>query len=404
LASVYMSSTEAIFSWLPASEPDVELHAPVENKRGDNSRIRTKLWRMTDPKDNLVDYSKGSVLFTVPDECAGLRLDLTLAKLLPEYSRNRLQEWIAGLLVKVNGEFASTKQKVWGGETVEVSLQAHPSEQPHQAEDIALDIVYEDESLLVINKPAGLVVHPGSGNWQGTLLNALLHHAPQLEGVPRAGIVHRLDKETSGLLVVAKTLTAQTALVRQLQHSTHQVNRSQEQLPVRSSRTSGFHPAVSERQLAARTVQREYLALVHGEMTRPGKVEAPVGRHPTQRIKMAVVESGRPAVTHYQIEKRFPSCTLLRCRLETGRTHQIRVHMAHLKHPLVGDRVYVKGPQRCVPKLRELLAGFPRQALHATRLALVHPVSGVAMEWHAPLPLDMQQLLQQIEALANEPA
>ena len=316
-------------------------------------------------------HSQDALQLAIPDDCAGLRLDQALAKLLPEYSRSRLQEWITSQQVKVNGEFATTKQKVWGGEKLEVLPQSHPSEQPHLAEDIALDIVYEDDALLVLNKPAGLVVHPGSGNWEGTLLNALLHHAPQLAEVPRAGIVHRLDKDTSGLLVVAKTLTAQTALVRQLE---------------------------------ARSVQREYLALVHGEMTRTGKVDAPVGRHPTQRVKMAVTESGKPAVTHYQIEKQFPSCTLLRCRLETGRTHQIRVHMAHLKHPLVGDRVYVKGAQKCVPQLRELLAGFPRQALHATRLALDHPVNGERMEWQAPLPQDMQQLLKQIKAAVNEAA
>jgi len=307
----------------------------------------------------------------VPDDCAGLRLDQALAKLLPEYSRSRLQEWITSQQVKLDGEFATTRQKVWGGEKLEVLPQSHPSEQPHLAEDIALDIVYEDDSLLVVNKPAGLVVHPGSGNWEGTMLNALLHHAPQLAEVPRAGIVHRLDKDTSGLLVVAKTIVAQTALVRQLEE---------------------------------RSVKREYLALVYGELTRAGKVEAPIGRHPTQRVKMAVVESGKPAVTHYLIEKKFPSCTLLRCRLETGRTHQIRVHLAQIKHPLVGDSVYLKGPQKCVPPLRELLSGFPRQALHATRLALAHPVSGEMMEWQAPLPEDMQQLLKRIKAAVNERA
>ena len=307
----------------------------------------------------------------MPDDCAGLRLDQALAKLLPEYSRSRLQEWITSQQVKLDGEFATTRQKVWGGEKLEVLPQSHPSEQPHLAEDIALDIVYEDDSLLVVNKPAGLVVHPGSGNWEGTMLNALLHHAPQLAEVPRAGIVHRLDKDTSGLLVVAKTIVAQTALVRQLEE---------------------------------RSVKREYLALVYGELTRAGKVEAPIGRHPTQRVKMAVVESGKPAVTHYLIEKKFPSCTLLRCRLETGRTHQIRVHLAQIKHPLVGDSVYLKGPQKCVPPLRELLSGFPRQALHATRLALVHPVSGEMMEWQAPLPEDMQQLLKRIKAAVNERA
>jgi len=331
---------------------------------------------MKNPENDLHHYSVNppapiALHLIVPDDYAGLRLDQALVRFFPEYSRSRLQEWITRQQVKVDGAFATTKQKVWGGEKLEVLPQTHPADQPHLAEDIALDIVYEDDALLVINKPVGMVVHPGSGNWEGTMLNALLHYAPQLEAVPRAGIVHRLDKDTSGLMVVAKTLTAQTALVRQLE---------------------------------ARSVQREYLALVHGELARAGKVEAPIGRHPSQRVKMAVVESGKPAVTHYQIEERFPSCTLLRCRLETGRTHQIRVHMARIGHPLVGDRVYLKGPQKCVPRLRALLSGFPRQALHATRLALEHPVSGERMEWHAPLPHDMQQLLQQIRIIVNEPA
>ncbi len=301
----------------------------------------------------------------VPADCAGLRLDQALAKMLPEYSRSRLQEWIVGQMVKVDGSFASTRQKVWGAEKIEVLPQTHPAEQPYLAEDIPLDILYEDDALLVINKPVGLVVHPGSGNWEGTLLNALLHHAPQLGEVPRAGIVHRLDKDTSGLLVVAKTLIAQTNLVRQLQ---------------------------------ARTVKREYLALVYGELRHAGTVDEPIGRHPANRVKMAVTESGKPAVTHFQVEEKFPGCTLLRCRLETGRTHQIRVHLAHLKHPLVGDSMYLKGPQKCVPELRELLNGFPRQALHATRLALAHPVTGEMMEWHAPLPQDMVQLLERMRA------
>ena len=310
-----------------------------------------------------------SQTFMVPDDCAGMRFDQVLAKLLPEYSRSRLQEWIAAGQASLNGAAAAAKQKVWGGETIVVQPQAHPAELPHQAEDIALDIVYEDDALLVINKPAGLVVHPGSGNWEGTLLNALLHHAPHLEGVPRAGIVHRLDKDTSGLLVVAKTLTAQTALVRQLQ---------------------------------ARSVKREYLALVWGEVRHSGKVDVPIGRHPTQRVKMAAVENGKSATTHYQVEEKFPSCTLLRCRLETGRTHQIRVHLAHIGHALVGDSVYLKGAQKCVPQLRALLHGFPRQALHATRLALEHPVTGVSMEWEADMPQDMQQLLRQIrEAVSS---
>lgn len=322
--------------------------------------------------ESIADTSNLDALyFIIPDDYAGLRLDQALAKLMPEYSRSRLQEWISQQQVKLDGEFATTKQKIWGGESLEVLPVVHPSEQPYLAEDIALDIIYEDDALIVINKPVGLVVHPGSGNWEGTLLNALLHYAPQLAEVPRAGIVHRLDKDTSGLMVVAKTLIAQTALVRQLE---------------------------------ARSVKREYLALVHGEILHGGTVDLPIGRHPSQRVKMAVVEDGKPALTHYQVEIKFPSCTLLRCRLETGRTHQIRVHLSHLKFPLVGDSIYIKGAQKCVPQLRTLLGGFPRQALHATRLALAHPISGEVMEWHVPMPQDMQQLLHDIKAIANEPA
>jgi len=314
--------------------------------------------------DAPADTATSEVLrLVVPDDYAGLRLDQALVKFFPEYSRSRLQEWITQQLVRVNGNFAAPKQKVWGGEKLEVLPQSHPAEQPYLAEDIALDIVYEDDALLVINKPVDLVVHPGSGNWEGTLLNALLHYAPQLAEVPRAGIVHRLDKDTSGLLVVAKTIPVQTALVRQLQE---------------------------------RSVKREYLALVHGELRHGGVVDEPIDRHPSQRVKMAVVESGKHAVTRYQVEEKFPSCTLLRCTLETGRTHQIRVHMAHIKHPLVGDSVYQKGAQKCIPELRELLNSFPRQALHATRLGLEHPVSGEVMDWQVPLPEDMAQLLRQI--------
>ncbi len=309
--------------------------------------------------------------FVVPTNCAGLRLDQVLARLLPEYSRSRLQEWVVSEQVLLDGERAISKQKVWGGEKLDVLPQLRASDQPYLAEDIPLDIVYEDETLLVINKPVGLVVHPGSGNWQGTLLNALLHHAPQLEAVPRAGIVHRLDKDTSGLLVVTKTLIAQTHLVRQLQE---------------------------------RSVKREYLALVYGELGYGGVVDEPIGRHPANRVKMAVVESGKAAVTHYRVEQAFPSCTLLRCTLETGRTHQIRVHMSYLKHPLVGDSVYLKGPQKCVLPLRDLLSQFPRQALHATRLALVHPATGELMQWHVPMPEDMQQLLKNIKQACDESA
>ena len=260
---------------------------------------------MIEPEEDLSDYSKdeesaGLLEMRVPMEHGGLRLDQALVRLFPEYSRSRLQDWVEQGLVTVNGNEASVKQKVWGGEAIRVSPQTHPSEQPYYAEDIPLDIVYEDDAILVINKPVGLVVHPGSGNWQGTLLNALLHHAPQLAEVPRAGIVHRLDKDTSGLLVVAKTLVAQTALVRQLQE---------------------------------RTMKREYLALVWGELDYGDVVDLPVGRHPSQRVKMAVIEGGKEAITHYSVEANFPSCTLVRCRLETGRTHQIRVHMTHIGIP-----------------------------------------------------------------------
>ena len=300
----------------------------------------------------------------VPKELGGLRFDQVLVKLFPEYSRSRLQDWVEQGLVQVNGKVATTKLKIWGGEHVSVTPQMHPSEQPYEAEDIPLDIVYEDDDIIVINKHVGLVVHPGSGNWTGTLLNALLHHEPKLTEVPRAGIVHRLDKDTSGLMVVAKSLIAQTALVRQLQ---------------------------------ARSMKREYLALVWGEVSYGDVIDMPIGRHPSQRVKMAVIENGKEAVTHYSVEESFPSCTLVRCRLETGRTHQIRVHLTYIGHPLIGDSVYQKGGQKCILPLRELLNGFPRQALHATKLALEHPVTGEHMEWEVPLPEDMEELLAQID-------
>ncbi len=320
---------------------------------------------------NPLTLKSAPLSFKVPDECAGMRLDQVLAKLLPEYSRSRLQDWITQQQVKLDGAAATSKQKVWGGEEIEVILQSNPAEQPYQAEDIKLNILFEDDNILIINKLAGLVVHPGSGNWNGTLLNALLHHSPQLSEIPRAGIVHRLDKHTSGLLVVAKTLTAQTALVRQLQ---------------------------------ARSVQREYYALVYGEVVRAGTVNVPIGRHPTLRTKMAVVENGKPATTHYTIAERFPGCNLLRCKLETGRTHQIRVHLAYIRHPLVGDSVYIKGAQKCAPQLRPILAAFPRQALHATQLGLEHPITGEWLEWQAPMPSDIMQLLKNIRSASNEPA
>ena len=287
-----------------------------------------------------------------------MRLDQALVRLLPEYSRNRLQEWIRSGHVTVNGAPATAKAKVWGGETIVVSPQPAPGDASHRPENIPLQVLFEDDQILVIDKPAGLVVHPGSGNWSGTMLNALLRHAPQLSGVPRAGIVHRLDKDTSGLLVVAKTIPAQVDLVRQLQ---------------------------------ARSVTREYFAVVHGAVARDGIVEAPIGRHPVSRTRMAVVARGKAASTNFAVIERGPSWSLLRCRLETGRTHQIRVHLHSIGHPLIGDRVYrlnIHGT-----KLPAEALDFPRQALHAVRLTLVHPQTGETQTWEAPVPPDIVRLL-----------
>lgn len=247
------------------------------------------------------------IAFTIPASLGGLRLDQALQQLMPDQSRSRLQNWIKEGRVTINQQATIAKLKVWGGEQVQIIPQEAPETSAFRAEAIAMDVVYEDDAILVINKPAGLVVHPAAGNWQGTLLNALLHHAPALAALPRAGIVHRLDKDTSGLLVVAKTIAAQNSLVKQLQE---------------------------------RTVKREYRTIVWGQVWRNGRVDQPVGRHPHVRTKMAVTRSGRPAVTHYEVLERFAVHTYLRCMLETGRTHQIRVHMQHLKAPIVGDPVY----------------------------------------------------------------
>jgi 23S rRNA pseudouridine1911/1915/1917 synthase len=310
------------------------------------------------------------VQLAVPPECAGLRLDQCLARLLPGHSRSRLQAWIRDGLVSVNGRPCLPKLTVWGGERIELTPAPLPSAGADAPEAIALAVVYEDASLLVIDKPAGMVVHPGSGNWRGTLLNALLHHAPELRVIPRAGIVHRLDKDTSGLMVVAKTLEALTSLARQLH---------------------------------ARSVRREYLALVHGRVARDGSVEACIGRHPVHRTRMAVVARGRHALTHYQVLERLPGCTLVRCRLETGRTHQIRVHMQSIGHPLVGDPAYGRRPGAENARARTLLADFPRQALHATRLELEHPVSGGHMSWESPPPADLRELVERLRRAAQRP-
>nr|WP_229414719.1 RluA family pseudouridine synthase [Massilia arenosa] len=302
------------------------------------------------------DFSPITLTLT-PDMC-GQRLDKMIAGLIPQFSRARLAMWIEDGHVTVDGKKARGKDTVYGDETVVVVPQPAPEDAAYTAEDIPLDIVFEDEHIIVVNKPAGLVVHPGSGNWNGTLLNGLLHHCPQLLTVPRAGIVHRLDKDTSGLMVVGKTLAAQTDLVRQLQ---------------------------------ARTVKREYYALVWGTPHLSGTINAPMARSQKDRVKMAVSASltAKPAITHYErigqgeIERRPVS--LVRCHLETGRTHQIRVHMQHLGFPLVGDTVYGK---------QHLAQFFHRQALQARRLGLVHPATGEQMEWTVELADDLLALLE----------
>ena len=294
----------------------------------------------------------------IPDTLAGKRVDQALAILFPQYSRSRLQQWIRDGHVTISGLPCTAKSKVWGGESVSVKIQADADDMAFLPEDIPLDVVYEDEHILVVDKPAGLVVHPGSGNWSGTLLNALLQHSPSSATLPRAGIVHRLDKDTSGLLVVAKSLSAHTGLVAQMQ---------------------------------ARTIGREYAAIVHGNIKSDGSVDAPIGRHPRDRKRMAVVARGKPATTHYAVDESGPGWTLLTCRLETGRTHQIRVHLASIGHALLGDPVYRAA--RVSNVLPRQGREFPRQALHAQYLQLQHPASGQAVEWRSPLPDDLIELL-----------
>jgi 23S rRNA pseudouridine1911/1915/1917 synthase len=296
----------------------------------------------------------------VPDDCAGGRVDVALARLFPAYSRNRLQAWLKEGRIRIDGKPAEPKSKVRGGERVELTIGPLPEATSHAPEAIDLQVVFEDASIIVLDKPAGLVVHPGSGNWSGTLLNALLHRYPELNTLPRAGIVHRLDKDTTGLLVVARTIEAQTELVRQLQ---------------------------------ARGVKRHYLAVVTGRVARDDEINAPIGRHPVHRTRMAVVRNGREAITRYAVLERFDVASLVECRLETGRTHQIRVHMAHLGHALVGDETYLRRKSGVA-----LLDVFPRQALHARRLGLLHPASGVAMEWEAPPPDDLRTLIDALRA------
>ena len=300
-----------------------------------------------------------AIAHRVPAECAGMRLDQALARMLPEHSRSRLKAWIDAQRVTVDGRAWDAKRRVAGGERVDVTpIETAGVAGDDAAENIAIDIAFEDAAIIVLRKPAGLVVHPGSGNRAGTLLNALLHHHPGLAALPRAGIVHRLDKDTSGLLVIAKTPEAHTDLVRQL---------------------------------AARMVTRDYLAVARGDVTRATIVDAPIGRHPTQRTTMAVVARGKAARTHVRIVERFGVATLLRCTLETGRTHQIRVHLAAIGHPLIGDPAYGPGHVAGVP-------AFGRQALHATRLGLVHPTTREPMAWEAPPPADLAALIAGLQA------
>ena len=288
----------------------------------------------------------------VPAEIAGARIDIALAKLFPQYSRNRLQVWLKSGHVLVDGRHPAPSARTIGGEKIELTAQPAADVAKPRAQRMPLAIVFEDADLIVIDKPAGLIVHPGAGNPDRTLLNGLLAHAPALRKVPRAGIVHRLDKDTSGLLVVAKNLTAQARLAEQL---------------------------------AARTVKRGYLAVVHGEPPARGTIDAPIGRDPRMRTRMAVTAGGREARTNYKVLERFGKAALLECRLETGRTHQIRVHLQHIKCPVVGDTVYRRGARNGVL--------FGRQALHAAALELSHPRTGKHMRWAAPLPDDMKKLV-----------
>lgn len=308
----------------------------------------------------------------VSENCLGQRLDQTLAQMFSEFSRSRLKQWVTEGRVSVNGQVVTKgRDKVVGGEQIVIAAELEDDNR-FLPEPMALDIVHEDDDILIINKPAGLVVHPGAGISKGTLLNGLLHYREELAEVPRAGIVHRLDKDTTGLMVVAKTVQAQTALVAQLQEH---------------------------------AITREYEAVVLGVMTAGGLVDEPIGRHPQKRVQMAVHPSGKHAVTHYRVAERFRAHTLVRCRLETGRTHQIRVHMSYMHHPLVGDPVYLgrRQPAGKVPDyLAECIRNFKRQALHARYLELEHPISGERLSWHAATPDDMVELIARLRQDTEE--
>jgi 23S rRNA pseudouridine1911/1915/1917 synthase len=315
------------------------------------------------PDNELDDYNDFCEIrvIPVPNALGGKRLDIVLQQLLPEFSRSRMQAWIKSGKVSIEENIANTKSRIYGGETLTIIIEPEAQALAFQAEPIDFDIIYEDACLIVVNKPVGLVVHPGSGNWTATLLNGLLFYSPALKDIPRAGIVHRLDKDTSGLMVIAKTLQAQTHLVRQLQ---------------------------------ARTVNRHYLALVDGRVAQGGIIDQPIGRHPRDRVKMAAIATGKPAKTHYTVRENFKQFTLLECKLETGRTHQIRVHMQYLGYPLAADPVYGGRPRRCPERVSQALSSFNRQALHAYRLELIHPETEEIISWEIPLAQDMQTLLE----------
>lgn len=305
---------------------------------------------------------------TIPDNLYGMRIDQALAKLLPEYSRTQIQEWIKNGTLQVDNAPTKARTTIMGGEiiTLDAVLKTQPA---YEAQAIELQIVFEDDALLVINKPAGMVVHPGTGNPDNTLLNALLHHCPELKILPRAGIIHRIDKDTSGLLVIGKTPSAVNSLTKQLKE---------------------------------RSISRIYQTIVFGKIISGGTIDAPIARHPIQRKRMAVIDTGKDAVTHYRVVEHYRAHTRLKVQLETGRTHQIRVHMAYIHHAILGDPVYggrLQLPKGATPELVEALRKFKRQALHAAELSLIHPDTNKPMTWQAPLPEDMKKL---IEILKND--
>jgi len=316
---------------------------------------------LTQPMENMVQLTA-----SVPPEYNKMRLDRVLAQLFPEHSRERLKYWVIHQCVQVNERIITQPSAtIQGGEQIIISAPTPP--QPNwQGQPIAFEVIAEDPEFIIVNKPVGLVVHPAAGHFEYTLVNGLIHRFPELAGLPRAGIIHRLDKDTTGLLLVARTLSAHTHFVKEM---------------------------------AQRLIQREYIALVHGQLISGGTVQAPIGRHSRQRQKMAVVTMGKPAITHYRVNKRFSHFTLLHVQLETGRTHQIRVHMTHIHHPIVGDQLYITQIPKSKgisPNVQTAIKMFHRQALHAYQLGFVHPKTGQTLQFNAPVPADFALLLEKI--------